>query len=357
MLYETFEKIYALEKQGKTIVKLNVGEPDWNPPKDAVNKAVTSLKQNKIHYASGAGESSLRERIASLHGCKAENVVIVPGSKWGIYALLKLHLGQDDNVIVFSPHWTAYEGMCKSVGAQCRRINLSMENKWKLDFVELEKSIDAQTTIIILNSPANPTSKLWSENEERELIEFAKRKGIVVLADDAYRDLCFDKRKDRMLDDGIVIAHTFSKTFGMTGWRIGYVIAEEKMAKKLVSLNQITITNVPVFIQKAAEQVLEKKEKIAEKARTLCKRRAQVAEKIVRGKMTFTKPDAGFYIFPKLPDTINGMQFLDTLLEKGVAVAPGGAFGDYTQHVRISLCKNEELLKEALGKMVETIEK
>lgn len=356
MLYEISEKIHALESQGKKLIKLNIGEPDWRPPTSVMQAAYGALKKGRDKYASAVGLPELRQEIANLHGCSSKNVIITPGSKWGIFASLTLGMRAGENAIILSPHWTAYDLMCKQLGGHSRIINLDMEQDFAIDFDALEKAIDHNTKFIVLNSPCNPTSHAFSESEEKEIIEIARRKGIVVLADDAYRDLCFDKRKERKFDDVLFIANTFSKTFGMTGWRVGYVVVPEEVAKKLVNLNNITITNVPVFLQVAALRALEQKEKIANKARRLCKKRAKVAESILRGYLEFSKPNAGFYLFPRLPSGVDTLRFVDRLLEKGVAVVPGAAFGNYTQHMRISLCREEEVLRPALEKLVQTLE-
>ena len=353
MLYETFEKIYALEKQGKEITKLNVGEPDWRPPANVIQVVCDALRKGKDKYSSSAGVYELREKLAELHGCNAKNIVITTGSKWGIYALLSLHMRAGDNTIVLSPHWTAYDLICKQLGGQTKIVDLKMENKFAIDFNKLESAIDSNTKFIILNSPCNPTSKAWSEGEEQEVISIARKKGIIVLVDDAYRDLCFDARKERKFEDNLFIVNTFSKTFGMTGWRVGYVVVPEDIAKRLTSLNNITTTNVPVFLQLAAIKALEQKTKVTAKARVVCKKRAELASNILNKKLTFSKPDAGFYIFPKLPvETIN---FVNKLLDSGVAVVPGAAFGNYNQHIRISLSVDEKKLRLALEKIAELL--
>ncbi len=351
MLYETFEKIYALERAGKKIIKLNVGEPDWKPPKSAVKAACLGMKTGAGIYGSSAGESPLREELARLHGCKKENVVITPGSKFGIYSLLKILLRNGDAALSFSPNWTAYGLMCNSLGANLKLIETRQEEGWKANLAGLEAAIDANTKIILLNSPGNPTSVALLPKEEEELISIAKSKGIAVLADDAYRDLCFDARKERQFDGHTLIAGTFSKTFGMTGWRIGYAIAPEEMIVKMAEMHRITITNVPVFLQSAALSALLQKEKIARRARRLCKKRAKLAFGMLGSKLQCVKPNAGFYMFPRLPEGTETGKFLDSLLEKGVAIAPGGAFGNYKNHVRISLCREEEALKEAFEKI------
>lgn len=356
MLYETFEKIFALEAQGLKITKLNVGEPDWRPPASAIKAARNALAKGVDNYGSSYGEVSLREKLAQLHGCSAKNIAVTPGSKWCIYALLKLHLSPGDNAVIFSPYWSAYSLMCKSLGADARLVNLQMENGWKPDMESFNSAIDGKTKLIVLNSPCNPTSSAFSERDEAQITEIASERGITVLADDAYRDLLFAKRKERQFSDGVLGACTFSKTFGMTGWRIGYTVVPEEIAKKLVSLNQITFTNVPLFVQAGAQKALEGKEKFAAKVRKLCVQRASIAAKKLKNHFEFSEPEAGFYLFPKLPDGVNTQAFLDKMLDAGFAMVPGGAFGDYSQHFRVSLCREKEILSEACERMVETID-
>ncbi len=355
MLYETFEKIFRLEQEGKKIIKLNVGEPDWRPPAAAIKAAQSALAKGLDKYGSAYGELPLREELSALHGCSAKNIVITPGSKWGVYALLKLHLQPGENAVIFSPYWSAYSLMCKSLGAESKLVNLKMENNWKPDLDAFNSAIDSKTKVVILNSPCNPTSSAFSQKDEEKIIEIAREKGIVVLADDAYRDLLFEKRKERPLSEGVLGACTFSKTFGMTGWRIGYSVVPEDVAKKLVSLNQITFTNVPLFVQVGALKALDGKEKFAAKVRKLCVQRAAIATKKLKGHFEFSEPEAGFYLFPKLPDGVDTMKFLDRVLDDGFAMVPGGAFGDYNSHFRVSLCREKEIISKACEVMVDEI--
>ncbi|VVC00178.1 (5-formylfuran-3-yl)methyl phosphate transaminase [uncultured archaeon] len=357
-LYETYEKALALERKGAKIAKLNVGEPDWGPPLEAIRAAENAIAGGKTKYGSAQGELSLREKIAELHGGRAENIVITPGSKWGIYALMKTCLSRGDNVVAFSPHWSAYELMAKSFGAEFRAIGLEMGKKWATDLGGLENAVDAGTKLLVLNSPANPTSKAFSEKEENAVIGFAESRGITVIADDAYRGIAFEKMGERQFRNsgGVFVANTFSKTFGMTGWRIGYVVVPEAKAKELVSLNQITFTNVPVFIQACAEKAIEYGETAAREARKKCVLRAEAAAKILSGHLEFTRPDAGFYLFPRLPEGSDTLKFLDTMLGMGYAMVPGAAFGDFGRHFRMSLCLEKETIEAACGAVVETLE-
>lgn len=355
MLYEISERIYKLEKEGKSLIKLNIGEPDWSPPASIMQTVFQAIKNGKDSYGSAAGELELRKKIAEMHECDAKNVVITPGSKWGLYALLKTQMKNNDNAIIFSPHWTAYELICQEIGFTAKIINLKMERNFEINLDELQKTVDSNTKFIILNSPCNPTSIGLSEQKEKQILDFAAEKEINIIADDAYRDLCFDSRKERKFADNLIIANTFSKTFGMTGWRIGYIVAKEEIIKKIIALNQITITCVPLFLQLAAIKALEQKKKIAGDARKLCKKRAELAVKIIQDKMQFTKPNAGFYIFPKLPENLETNKFVLNLLEAGIAVVPGAAFGDYPKHIRISLSADNKKLTQALEKISDSI--
>ncbi|MEM0475652.1 MAG: aminotransferase class I/II-fold pyridoxal phosphate-dependent enzyme [Candidatus Norongarragalinales archaeon] len=356
MIYDVLEKVYKLEKQGKKVVKLNVGEPDWLAEPAVIDAAMNALRAGKATYSSAAGEQELREAIAKLHECEANNVVVTPGCKFGIYATLALSLKPGDNAVAFAPYWTAYALMCKQLGATLKLVNLKLENDFAPDIAALEAAIDSRTRVVIMNTPNNPTSKAWTETQENEVIALCKSKGVLVLADDAYRDLLFKRRGDRALETGVAIATTFSKAFGMTGWRIGAIIADEALVKKIVAFNQMTITNVPVFLQFGALKALEMKNEIEEKARALSKKRAGIARRVLKGKLAFAEPDAGFYVFPKLPDDYDGdgIKFANALVdEAGVAFVPGAAFGDYARFFRLSLAGSDDALETGLKKIVE----
>ncbi len=360
MIYDIINKVYALEKSGKRVVKLNVGEPDWLAEPQAIDAAMQALRAGKAHYSSGAGEIELREAIARFHTCESKNVVVTPGCKFGIYALLSLVMKPGDNAVAFAPYWTAYDLMCKQLGCQLKLVPLRLENGFAPDVAALEAAFDSKTKIFIMNTPNNPTSKAWSESQEKQVIELCRKKGVLILADDAYRDLCFEPRGDRALESGVVIATTFSKAFGMTGWRIGALLADEETIKKLTAFNQMTVTNVPTFLQLGALKALELKKETEAKARMLSLRRAQIAARFLKGKLAYAEPDAGFYVFPKLPDAYagDGVAFANALIdEAGVALVPGAAFGDYQRFFRVSLAASDDALEFALRKIVEVAEK
>jgi aspartate aminotransferase len=358
MLYEINEKALKLESEGKKIIRLNLGDPDMATPSEIVEAAYAAMKAGKTKYSSSYGELKLRQKLAEIHGVKFENVVITSGSKWGIFATMFLMMQGGGNVIIPTPYWTAYDLTAKSIGAKTKLLRTELENDWKVDLGKLEDMIDKDTRMIILNNPNNPTSKVIDTETLDGIVEIANKKGVTILSDEVYGTIAFTKTKSILEYDGDckhILSNGFSKTFTMTGWRIGYIIADKMLVDKITKLNQITINNVPVFIQEAALKGLELQQKLSTNIKEEYEERAKMASKILsEAGLSFSKPDAPFYVFPKRPG-LNSEKFTLDMLDKGVAVAPGTAFGDYREHFRISLTAPREEIKEGLDKISEAL--
>jgi aspartate aminotransferase len=357
MLYEINEKALKLESEGKKIIRLNIGDPDLATPNEIIEAAYAAMKKGKTKYSSAYGERNLREKLAEIHGVSADNVVITAGSKWGIFATMYLMLRNGGNVIIPTPYWTAYDLAAKSLGAQTKLLKTKLDSKWRIDLDKLENLIDKKTRMIILNNPNNPTSKVMDQDVLDGIVEIANRKGVTILSDEVYGTISFVKTKS-ILDYGgnHILSNGFSKTFTMTGWRIGYIIATKEFVDKMTRLNQITINNVPVFIQEAALKALELQKQLSTEIKEEYKERAKMAsEKLSRTALEFTEPEAPFYVFPRKRG-LDSERFTLDLLDKGVAVAPGTAFGDYREHFRISLTAPREEIEVGLDKICEALE-
>lgn len=356
MLYEINEKALKLESEGKKIIRLNLGDPDMATPPEIVEAAYAAMKAGKTKYSSSYGEKRLREKIAEVHGVKTENVVITPGSKWAIFSTMYLTMKSGGNVIIPTPYWTAYDLIAKTIGAKTKLLKTEMETGWKVDLDKLESLIDSETKMIILNNPNNPTSKVMDDETLDGIVEIANKKGIIVLSDEVYGAIAFTKTKsvlDYGADSKHILSNGFSKTFTMTGWRIGYIVANKMLIDNITKLNQITFNNVPVFIQEAAMKGLELHKQIAENIKAKYKQRADIAsKKLSVAGFKFTQPDAPFYVFPKR-EGLEGEKFTLGLLDKGVAVAPGTSFGDYREHFRISLTAPDNEIETGLDKICE----
>lgn len=356
-MYEISEKAIKLENEGKKIIKFNLGDPDQPTPHEIIEAAFEAMKQGKTKYSSSAGERKLREEIASIHDVSVDNVVITAGSKWAIFSIMFLFLKKGGNVVIPTPHWTSYELTAKSLGAKIRFLKTDIDANWKIDVERLRNLMDKKTRLLILNNPNNPTSKVIDEKVFEEIVEIANNKGVTILSDEVYSDISFVKTKSILdFEDDHILIKSFSKTFAMTGWRIGYVIVRKELAEKMMKLNQMTLTNVPVFVQQAALKALELRQEIVEKIREDYRRRADLACDILsKTKMQFSRPDAPFYVFPKY-ENLNSERFALNLLDSGVAIVPGTAFGDYREYFRIALTVPEEEIELGLKKICEALQ-
>ena len=356
MLYEINEKALKLESEGKKIIRLNIGDPDLETPTEIIEAAYDAMKRGKTKYSSSYGETKLREKLAEIHGVSVDNVVVTSGSKWGIFATMYLLLKSGGNVIIPTPYWTAYDLIAKSLGAQTKLLKTELDDNWRIDLEALENLIDRETRMIILNNPNNPTSKAIDAEVLDGIVQIANDKGVTILSDEVYGTISFVKTKS-ILDYGEnhILSNGFSKTFTMTGWRIGYIIANKELIDRITRLNQITINNVPVFIQEAALKALELQKQLTMAIKKEYQERANIASEILsKAKLEFSKPDAPFYIFPRRRG-LDSERFALDLLDKGVAIAPGTAFGDYREHFRISLTVPREKMTTALNKICEAL--
>jgi aspartate aminotransferase len=355
MLYEINEKALKLESQGKKIIKLNLGDPDLPTPNEIIEAAYESMKRGKTKYSSSYGELPLREKLAEIHGVSADNIVITPGSKWGVFSTMYLLLKGCGNVVIPTPYWTAYDLIAKTLGAEVKLLKTELEDNWRIDVDKLEKLIDRKTQMIILNNPNNPTSKIMEDEVLDDVVQLANEQGVTILSDEVYSTIAFAKTKSILEygENNHIVTTGFSKTFSMTGWRIGYVIANKEFIDRITRLNQITINNVPVFIQEAALKGLELQTQIATKIKNEYQERARMASKhLKKAGLEFTEPEAPFYVFPRKRG-LDSERFTLELLDKGVAVAPGTAFGDYREHFRISLTAPREDIGTALDRICE----
>jgi aspartate aminotransferase len=356
MLYEISEKAIQLENQGKRIIKFNLGDPDLPTPPEIIEASYEAMKQGKTKYSSAAGEMKLREELAKIHGVSADNVVVTTGSKWAVFSLILLLLKRGENIVVPSPHWTSYELAARRLGAEIRVLGRDIDSDWKVDVSKLANLVDKNTRLVILNSPNNPTSKVIDAKTFGEIVQIANERGATVLSDEIYSDISFVETKS-VLDFGEdnILVNGFSKTFAMTGWRIGYAVVEKELAQKMIKLNQITTTCVPAFIQYGALKGLDFRERIATEIRGQFRLRADLAVNMLsKAKMKFSRPDAPFYLFPKV-DGLDSERFALNLLDRGVAVAPGTAFGDYREYFRIALTVGKETIREGLEKLCEAL--
>ncbi|MBI2029400.1 pyridoxal phosphate-dependent aminotransferase [Candidatus Gottesmanbacteria bacterium] len=349
ILYDIFEKAGKARASGKDVIKLNVGEPEQSPPKELFKAIEKSLKSGRTTYGSASGDPNLRELLAKEHGIKPENVLIGPGSKFLIFATLKLLSKTKGKIIIPLPAWSAFSLMFKDLGINnIHYLKTTEKNNWQINISDLEKVVRGS---IIITNPNNPTSTLF---DYASILKICKRNRIKIIKDCAYQDLTFYEIKNKVDLENTIEIHSFSKKFCMTGFRIGYMLANSTIVSALTKFMQITISNVPLFIQDGAYHLLKTNKSFPRKVASVYKKRVEVIGKILTdNNVTFVKPNAGFYIFANIGRPSEKLCL--ELIDKGVAFVPGTAFGPYPNYIRISLTEDENRLKKGINILIKNL--
>lgn len=356
ILYDIFEKVAKRKASGKDVVKLNIGEPEQSPPKRLFSAINASFKRGRITYGHAAGDPTLRSLLAKEHKVMPENILIGPGSKFLIYATLKLLATKDSSIILPLPAWSAFWLMFKDLGLKNINHLITKETEgWEINIKDFAKIKYKNSTILILTSPNNPTSSVIKPSTALEIKRFAKKNNIFIIKDCAYQALTFNKYEKEVIDlTSTIEIHSFSKKFCMTGFRIGYMVAKKEIIEKLTKFMQITISNVPLFIQDGAIELLKHESDFPKYVAQIYKNREEkVAYLLKKAGITFVAPSAAFYIFTNLKRPTEKL-CLD-LVDRGVAVVPGTAFGPYPTYVRISLTESENRLLKGVKLIISSL--
>ena len=350
-----FLKAKSLEQQGKRIIHMEVGEPDFLPPK-IVKKALKEVYDKgfvKYGQAKGIPEfrSALAKKTNKQYGVDItqENILVCPGARYAVYLAITTLLNPGDEIIVFEPAWPAYKDCAMSAGVKVRTIKTNLENNWEPSIEQINKIINPNTRMVILNYPNNPTGKILSEKIQDEIFEIAKKHNLYLLSDEIYAQYSYSKWKSVLSYnyDKSIITQSFSKSHSMTGFRIGYAISSPQIIEKMAKLQAICLTNVSEPIQYVAMKALEAD--TSNNSNIVKARLDIVIHKAKDIDLDFVKPDGAMYLFARVKKHgFDGTEFANKLLDYGLAVAPGGGFGDYKDFIRISACQDEKKLVEGM---------
>ena len=366
--FEAAARARALEAQGRDIVHLEIGEPDFDTPANAREAAKQALDAGATHYAPFAGIPELRAAIAE-DATKRKHFDVTPdrvfvtvgGKGVMVYAILAL-VDPGDEVIVPDPGYPIYESLTRFVGATPVPIPIRQENEFRLDVDELASVITRRTRLIVINSPANPTGGVLTRQDLERIAALAKQHDLWVLADEIYGRILYDGMEHVSIASlpgmaqRTIVLDGFSKTFAMTGWRLGYAIVPEALAATYGTLIINTISCAPTFVQVGAVEALNGPQDPIDAMVDEFKVRRDLIVEGLNGipGITCLKPRGAFYVFPDISGTgLTGAELADKLLhEAGVCVLAGTAFGDVgTDHIRISYANSRENLLEALTRI------
>jgi aspartate/methionine/tyrosine aminotransferase len=372
--FEVLAKAKALEKQGKEIVHLEIGEPDFDTPKNIKEAAVKALYEGYTHYVPSAGIPELREAIAEYISktrrikVEPEEVVVTPGAKPIMFFAILACVNPGEEVLYPNPGFPIYESVINFVGAKPVPIPLLEENDFRMDHEYVKKKITKKTKMIILNSPENPTGGVLTKEDLKVIADcISNRDDVIVLSDEIYSRIIYEGEHESIaslpgMKEKTIILDGFSKTYAMTGWRLGYGVMRKDLAQKIAQLMTNSNSCTCTFIQMAGIEALKGPQNEVEKMVAEFRKRREV---IVSGLnkikgITCKKPSGAFYVFPNIKGTgMDCRQLGDYLLnEAGVAVLPGTSFGKYGEgYLRLSFANSIENIKKALDRISKALEK
>jgi aspartate aminotransferase len=283
---------------------------------------------------------------------------VSPGARFAIYLAINTLLNPGDEMIVIEPAWPAYRDCAINAGVKVRTIPTTLESKWEPTISQIEKTINENTKMIVLNYPNNPTGKILPPKLQEEIIKIAEKNDLYVLSDEIYSSYSFSDWKSVLSYNykKNIVTQSFSKSHAMTGFRIGYTIADPKTIEKMVKLQALCLTNVAEPIQYAALKALDAD--VTSNAKSIRSKIDTVIKEAEKMDLEFVAPDGAMYLFAKVnKQGFDGVEFSNMLLDHGVAVAPGDGFGNYKGFIRISACQDEKKLMDGMKILHEVLNK
>ena len=369
--FEVLVRARALEAQGRNIVHLEIGEPDFDTPAHVTAAGIEALQAGATHYGPAAGLPELRQAIAedstSRRGVRAtpEMVVVTPGGKPIMFYLILALVDPGDEVLYPNPGFPIYESMIRYIGGVPVPVRLLERRGFALDVDQLVSKVGPRTRLIVLNYPHNPTGGVIPEAGLRAIADVAARQGIPVLADEIYSEILYEGHHVSIaampgMEPHAIVLDGFSKTYAMTGWRLGYGIMPAPLAQVVAKLQTNAVSCTATFTQKAGIAALRgDKAPVRAMVAEFQRRRDAVVDGLrrIRG-FTCPRPKGAFYVFPNIAGTgYSSRRLADRLLdEAGVACLSGTAFGEWGEgYLRFSYANSLENIEEALRRIREMV--
>jgi len=363
------EKVLQLQKEGRDIIRLQIGEPDFCTPSHIIEAAKAAMDRGETHYAPNRGLMPLREEIAKklqrdngIQADPATEILVTSGCAEGLYLAFMGLVEPGDEIIIIEPAYISYLQLTRAAHAKPVFVHAKEENGWLPDMDELRAAVTDKTKMLVLNSPSNPTGVVYPRWLLEQIAALAIEKDFLVLSDEVYEKLIYDGAEhvsiaslDGMWERTITI-NGFSKAFAMTGWRMGYLAANPTLILPMLKVHQYAVASSNVIAQNACitalrageESVDAMLEEYARRRKFLLDAFAEIPE------ISCVAPAGTFYIYPNVSGTgMGGKEFADRLLmDAGVAAVPGTAFDSFCdEHIRISYASSMENLEEAIRRI------
>ncbi|PTX59953.1 aspartate aminotransferase [Melghirimyces profundicolus] len=362
----------ALKQEGHDVVVLGAGEPDFNTPEHILDAAVEAMKEGRTKYTPAGGVPELKDAITEKlqrdNGLtySRDEVIVTVGAKHALYNLFQVILDPGDEVVIPSPYWVSYIEQVKLAGGVPVVIDGTEENGFKITPEQLKSAITEKTVAFLINSPSNPTGAMYREEELRSLGAVCQEHDLLIVSDEIYEHLIYGDEKHTSiaaispeLKVRTVIINGVSKTYSMTGWRIGYATGDARIIRAMSGLSSHSTSNPTSVAQYAALEALRgTQEPVGEMLAAFRKRRDYVVDRISRMPgIRCNVPQGAFYVFANVIDAARSTGYPDTdqwvkalLEEEKVALVPGAAFGS-PDHVRISYATSMDQLEKAMDRI------
>jgi aspartate/methionine/tyrosine aminotransferase len=360
------EKAREMQRAGRKILNLDVGEPDFDTPEHIKQAAIDAIKSGFTHYTSSKGTPELRQAIAddlasrNIRADPDKEIIVTPGGKHALYCACLATLDPEDEVLILAPTWPTHF-QCVKV-TEARAIEVSCGPSYSLDAEALKKGITDKTKMILVGSPNNPTGGVMSPNEIKAVVDIAVDHDLFVLSDEIYDRIIFDDLKIRSpasfdeVRERCIIINGFSKAYAMTGWRMGYAFADKEIIEAMVRVQQSTTTCPASFVQKAGVAAIRgPQDSIQKMVQEYDHRRKFIVKQLnnIAG-LSCNMPKGAFYVFPNIKSLgITSLEFCSKLLEEeGVSTTPGSVFGESGEgYVRMSYATSLEIIGGAVKKI------
>jgi aspartate/methionine/tyrosine aminotransferase len=371
--FQVLAQAQALEAKGKDIVHLEIGEPDFDTPQNIRDAATRALNKGYTHYCNSQGIVPLRVEIAKEMArargvpVEPERVIVTPGAKPIMFFSILALLDKGDEAIYPNPLYPIYESMINFAGARAVPIPLREELDFRFDVDELKSKVTPRTKLIILNSPHNPTGGVLEEDDIRAVAEVAQKHNITVFSDEVYEHIVYEGKPFSIASlpgmlDRTILLHGFSKTYAMTGWRLGFAVMPRELVEPVVRLITNSVSCTAPFIQYAGIEALTgPQDTVPRMVNEFKKRRDLIVDGLnqIPG-ISCRRPKGAFYVFPNIKKLkVDCNRFADYLLnEAGVAALPGTHFGKYGEgYIRLSYATSSENIKKGLERIKGAAEK
>ncbi len=355
-------KAKEMQKEDPSVINLSGGEPDFATPERICREVTKALKEGDTHYSDFRGNADLRARIADKlladNGivCTADDILITPGGKYAVYLTVRALINPGDEAIWLTPGWVSYPSIVQASGGMPVAVHLNHEEAYRVHREQLEAAVSDRTKLLILNSPNNPTGKVFSKEDLKEIKDFLMaHPDVYVLSDEIYESIVYESytaeslAADPALSERVIVINGFSKSSAMTGWRIGYLMCKNQAMPVIQKLFQHTLSCVSGFLQRGALVALDCKEETQKMREAYSRRRELLLKELgdVPGMKLFT-PEGAFYAWIRFDVKEDSAAFAERLLDEAkIAGVPGDAYGEEGgTFVRFSFAASDEVLLE-----------